>query len=72
MTPEVSDVYMFIKTAKEIWDSYKANYSKVGDAAQIYDIKMRIFNTKQGNYSVNKYAHTLQKKLHLQMELSLQ
>lgn len=32
MTPEVSDAYMFMKTAMEAWDSSKANYSKVGDA----------------------------------------
>ena len=37
MTLEVSDAYMFMKTTKEVWDSYKANYSKVGDAAQIWD-----------------------------------
>ena len=35
MTLKVSDAYMFMKTTKEIWDSCKVNYSKVGDAAQI-------------------------------------
>ncbi|ESW12240.1 hypothetical protein PHAVU_008G096100 [Phaseolus vulgaris] len=52
MTPEESDTYMFMKTTKDVWDICKANNSKVGDASQIYEIKMRISNTKQGNYSV--------------------
>jgi len=60
MTPEASDTYMFMKTTKDVWDICKANNSKVGDASQIYEIKMRISNTKQGNYSVSEYAHTLQ------------
>jgi len=37
MTPEVSDTCMFMKTTKEVWDICKVNYSKVGDAAQIYE-----------------------------------
>ena len=47
------------ETTKKVWDSSKANHSKVDNAAQIYEIKMAISNTKQGNYSVNEYAHTL-------------
>lgn len=53
MTPQVSDAQMYMKTAKMVWDSYKANYSKVGDVAKIVEIKMRVSKTKQGNYSVS-------------------
>jgi len=61
MTSEVSDADMFFtKTTKEVWDTYKANYSKVDDAVQIYEIKMKVFETKQGIYSVCDYARTLQ------------
>lgn len=51
LTPEVSVTYMFMKKTKNLWDSCKANYFKVVDAAQTYEIKMRISNIKQGNYS---------------------
>ncbi|KAG5004012.1 hypothetical protein JHK86_028151 [Glycine max] len=33
MVPELSDACMFMKTAKDVWESCKKNYSKVGDAA---------------------------------------
>lgn len=35
-----------MKATKEVWTSCKENYSKVGDAAQIYEIKMNIATTK--------------------------
>ena len=60
MVPEISDACIFMKTAKEVWDSCKENYSKVGDAAQIYEIKMKIATTKQGDQSISEYAQTLQ------------
>lgn len=60
MVSEVSDACMFMKTAKDVWDSCKQNYSKVGDAAQIYEIKMKIATTKQGDRSVSEYAQNLQ------------
>ncbi|KAJ8773456.1 hypothetical protein K2173_004286 [Erythroxylum novogranatense] len=50
---------MFLGTAKEIWDAIKQTYSKVHDAAQIYEIKTKISNTKQGNRSVTDYSNFL-------------
>ncbi|KAL5734449.1 hypothetical protein ACOSP7_032310 [Xanthoceras sorbifolium] len=49
MSPEISDTCMFLNTAKEIWETIKQTYSKVRDAAKIYEIKMKIAATKQGN-----------------------
>ncbi|KAL5843727.1 hypothetical protein ACOSQ3_009718 [Xanthoceras sorbifolium] len=49
MSPEISDTCMFLNTAKEIWEAIKQTYSKVRDAAKIYEIKMKIAATKQGN-----------------------
>ena len=60
MAPEISDTCMFLKTAQDIWDTCKQTYSRVHDAAQIYDIKTRISNTKQGTHSVTEYANILQ------------
>ena len=60
MVPEVSDACMFMKTAKDVWENCKQNYSKVGDAAQIYEIEMKIAITKQGDRSVSECAQTLQ------------
>ncbi|KAI9194566.1 hypothetical protein LWI28_007174 [Acer negundo] len=66
MTPEVSDTCMFMETAKNIWDTCMQTYSRVRDAAQIYDIKTRVLATKQGNRSITEYSSILQ---HLWQEL---
>ncbi|KAJ1427969.1 hypothetical protein SESBI_09362 [Sesbania bispinosa] len=42
MVPEISDTCMFLKSTKEIWEAVEQTYSKAKDAAQIYDIKVRI------------------------------
>ncbi|TXG69702.1 hypothetical protein EZV62_004637 [Acer yangbiense] len=60
MMPEVSDTCMFLTTTKDIWETYRQTYSKVRDAAQIYEIKMKISTTKQGGRSVTEYAQNLQ------------
>lgn len=60
MTPTTSDTCMFLSTAKAIWERMKETYSKVKDAAQIYDVKTRILGTKQGSRTVTKYSTMLQ------------
>lgn len=59
MVPEISDACIFMKGAKEVWNICKVNYSKVGDGAQIYKIKMKIATTKQEKRSISEYAQTL-------------
>lgn len=59
MVPEISDTCMFLPTSKEIWEAVEKTYSKVGDAAQIYEIKTKIAATKQGGRSVTEYANLL-------------
>ena len=44
MLPEISGTCMFLTTAKEIWETIRQTYSKVRDAAQIYEIKQKKFN----------------------------
>ncbi|KAI9195707.1 hypothetical protein LWI28_017357 [Acer negundo] len=60
MTLEISDTCMFLSIATDIWDSIQQTYSKVKDAAQVYEIKTKTASTKQGNGSVTEYANTLQ------------
>ncbi|XP_022731494.1 uncharacterized protein LOC111286004 [Durio zibethinus] len=56
MTPDISDTYMFLSTAKDIWESIRQTYSKVKDAAQVYEVKIKTAALKQGNKSVTEYA----------------
>ena len=50
---------MFMKTAKDVWESCKQNYSKVGDVGQIYIIKIKITTTKQEDQFVGEYVQNL-------------
>lgn len=59
MTPEISDTCMFLPTAQGIWEVVHQTYSKVRDAAQVYEIKVKTGHTKQGGKSVTEYANLL-------------
>ena len=59
MIPEISDTCMFLNLAKEIWEVVEQTYSKAEDAAQIYEVKVKIVGAKQGNKSVSKYVNKL-------------
>ncbi|KAI6704296.1 hypothetical protein NL676_013432 [Syzygium grande] len=59
MDPAISDTCMFLKIAKEIWDSIRRTYSKARDAAQVYEIKIKISATRQGSKTVTEYANSL-------------
>lgn len=59
MMPDISDTCMFLSTAKEIWESVKQTYSKKGDVAQIYELKVQTGLSTQGDKSITEYANTL-------------
>uniref|UniRef100_A0A6N2M428 Retrotransposon gag domain-containing protein n=1 Tax=Salix viminalis TaxID=40686 RepID=A0A6N2M428_SALVM len=59
--------YMFLNTTKDVWDAVKQTYSKVKDAALIYEIKTKLSTTKQGNMLVIKY-YNIMKSLWLQLD----
>lgn len=45
---------MFLSTAKKIWEAIQQTYSKVRDATQIYELKTKVHNTKQGTLSITE------------------
>ncbi|RVW55090.1 hypothetical protein CK203_067093 [Vitis vinifera] len=59
MQPEISRTCMFLSTAKEIWESVCHTYFKVRDATQMYELKIRIHNTKQGILFVTEYYNVI-------------
>lgn len=54
MILKISGACIFRKTAKEVWNNYKENYSKVDNATQIYEIRMKIATVKQGGWSISE------------------
>ncbi|RDX83661.1 hypothetical protein CR513_35397, partial [Mucuna pruriens] len=61
MTPEISPNYMFYSSAREIWENLIETYSikKKKDSTVCYDIESKIFNSRQGTFSVTEYYATL-------------
>ena len=59
MTPEISDTYMLLATAKDIWDAIQQTYSKARDAAQVYEVRVKTIAAKQGSKTITKYDNQL-------------
>ncbi|KAH9657194.1 retrovirus-related pol polyprotein from transposon RE1 [Citrus sinensis] len=59
MEQEIGQTYLFLPTAKDLWDVVTETYSDLGNSAQIYDLKTRIRETKQGSQGVTKYYNIL-------------
>ena len=59
MQPEVSKNYMFLSSAKDIWEMVRCTYSMIQDASVIYEIKMKLHSTKQGASSITKYYNKM-------------
>jgi hypothetical protein len=52
MHPNISQGYLFLRTAKEISDAAAQTYSKMRGGAQSYKLKCQIHGTNQGELSV--------------------
>lgn len=55
MDPEIGQTYLFLLTAKEMWDAINKTLSDLGNSTQVYEIKIRICETKKGALGVTKY-----------------
>ena len=59
MESEIGQTYMFLPTAKQVWDVVVETYSDMENSAQVFEITNKIQELKQGNDSVTKYYNTL-------------
>lgn len=48
MKPTIGRTYMFLQTPKYVWDAVKETYSDVENSSQIFEIKTRLWQMKQG------------------------
>lgn len=60
MDQKISRRYLFFKTAKEVWDAARKMYSDLGNASQIFEIRSKLKEIKQGNQTVTQYFSDLQ------------
>lgn len=61
MRPNISDYYLFLETAHQIWDSLAKAYSQVGHTVKVFDLRQRIAQFKQRDKPLAIYYSALRK-----------
>ena len=56
---EISQTRMFLTTTKELWELVMVTYSDLENSAQIFELKSKIHDIKQGDQVVIKYYNIL-------------
>ena len=60
MESHISRTYLFLRTAKAIWDAVRENYSDLENASQVFEIKNKLKDIRQGNSDITEYYNLLQ------------
>lgn len=61
MKPKISDHYLFLETAYQIWDALTKSYYKLGHIAKVYELCQRISQFKQNGQPLTLYYASLRK-----------
>ena len=59
MQPHISRTYLLLDTAAKIWNTVTLTYSRVGNDAQIYEIRNKVHGLKQGEMTISQYFSKL-------------
>ena len=59
MEINISRTYLLFKTAKAIWEAVNETYSDLGNASQVFEIKMKLKDIRQGTTEVTRYYNCL-------------
>ncbi|GAV64829.1 UBN2_3 domain-containing protein, partial [Cephalotus follicularis] len=60
MESHISRTYLFLRTAKAIWDAVNKNYSDLENASQVFEIKNKLKDLRQGGIDITEYFNELQ------------
>lgn len=60
MEPHISCRYLWFKTAKDGWDATWRMYSDLGNASQVFELRSKLKEMKQGTKFVTQYFFDLQ------------
>lgn len=55
MRPEIDKIYLFVPTAKDIWEVVQEMYSDAENFSQIFEIKTKLWQERQGERDVTGY-----------------
>lgn len=60
MEPHISRTYLFLRTAKAIWDAVHEHYLDLENASRVFEIKNRLKEICQESMSIIEYYNSLQ------------
>lgn len=59
MNEDISQNFMLYLTAKNMWDAMNRRYSDLENSTQMWDLRDKARNLKQGNLDVKQYFNAL-------------
>ncbi|KAH6785021.1 hypothetical protein C2S51_037476 [Perilla frutescens var. frutescens] len=59
MTTEVGDNFLLFKMEKDIWEAAHDMYSSTENCSALFDIETRLYDLRQGEFSVTQYFNFL-------------
>ncbi|KAK3000202.1 hypothetical protein RJ639_023485 [Escallonia herrerae] len=59
MEPTIGKSYLFLPTAKDVWEAVRETYSDVENSSQIFDLKTKLWKSKQGESEVTVYYNEI-------------
>ncbi|XP_073128544.1 uncharacterized protein [Henckelia pumila] len=59
MEPSIGKTYLFLPTARDVWDAVRETYSDLENSSQIFELKTRLWNSKQGERNVIDYYNEM-------------
>ncbi|KZV52593.1 hypothetical protein F511_24790, partial [Dorcoceras hygrometricum] len=59
MEPSIGRTYLFLPTAKDVWEAVRETYSDLQNSSQIFDLKTRLWNSKLGQKTVIEYYNEM-------------
>ena len=65
---DIKEFYLYYSTAKEMWDALTLAYSDMKNSAQLFELRKRARDLKQGELDVAQYFSAL---THLSQEIGL-
>ncbi|KZV43823.1 hypothetical protein F511_24410 [Dorcoceras hygrometricum] len=60
METNISRRYLWFQTAKEVWDVVRRMYSDLGNTSQVFELRSKLKEIKQGSHTVTHYFSELQ------------
>ncbi|KAK3029863.1 hypothetical protein RJ639_038297 [Escallonia herrerae] len=59
MEPTIGKPYLFLPTAKDVWEAVRETYSDVENSSQIFDLKTKLWKSKQGEREVTVFYNEI-------------